>query len=113
MIIDVLVEINVGSKNQMFSYNVKEELQAKIKKGIRVTVPFGSRKLEGFVMDIRDSVEKNTYDLKEIINVVDDHPVLTDELLELGHICLILLAPLIHCYQTMLPVALKAKEIQK
>ena len=114
MIIDVLVEINVGSKNQMFSYNVKEELQAKIKKGIRVTVPFGSRKLEGFVMDIRESVEKNTYDLKEIINVVDDHPVLTDELLELGtYMSNFYLAPLIHCYQTMLPVALKAKRNTK
>ena len=110
MIVDVLVEVNVGNQNQMFSYTVSQELQSQIKKGIRVTVPFGTRKLEGFILDIHKDDTTRDYELKEIINVVDEHPVLNDELLDLGkHMSELYLAPLIHCYQTMLPVALKAK----
>jgi primosomal protein N' (replication factor Y) len=94
----------------MFTYAVKDDLQSKIKKGIRVTVHFGSRKLEGFVIGINNGTNNKQYDLKEVIDVVDDHPVLNDELLELGdYMSNLYLAPLIHCYQTMLPVALKAK----
>lgn len=111
MIIDVLVEVNVGGQNQMFTYAVSPELRNKIKKGIRVTVPFGNRKLEGFVMNINEDNVKSDYDLKEIINVVDENPVLSEELLDLGeYMSSLYLAPLIHCYQTMLPVALKAKK---
>lgn len=111
LIIDVLVEVNVGSQNQMFTYKVKPELKGEVKKGIRVTVPFGSRKLEGFVMNINERIEKADFDLKEIINVVDKNPVLNDELLDLGnYMSSFYLAPLIHCYQTMLPSALKANK---
>ena len=49
--------------------------------------------------------------MKEIIDVIDEKPVLNEELLDLGiYMSNLYLAPLIHCYQTMLPVALKAKK---
>jgi primosomal protein N' (replication factor Y) len=96
MTVDVLVEVRVGNQNQMFTYAVSSDLQSKIKKGIRVTVPFGSRKLEGFDIGINNENSKD-YDLKEVINVVDDHPVLNDELLELGNYMFdIYLAPYQH-----------------
>lgn len=111
MTIDVLVEVSVGSQNQMFTYGVDHNLESKIQKGIRVIVPFGNRKLEGFVIDIHNDETNKSFDLKDIIDVVDDHPVLNDELLDLGrYMSDLYLAPLIHCYQTMLPVALKAKK---
>lgn len=113
MTVDVLVEMSVGNQNQTFTYAVNHDLESKMKKGIRVTVPFGSRKIEGFVIAINNNVQPD-YELKEIINVVDEKPVLNDELLELGqYMSNLYLAPLIHCYQTMLPVALKAKKSTK
>ncbi|MDD2203010.1 MAG: primosomal protein N' [Bacilli bacterium] len=113
MTVDVLVEVSVGNQNQMFTYNVEQSLQPKIKTGIRVIVPFGSRKLEGFVININNTTDIE-YDLKNIIEVVDEKPVLNEELLDLGnYMSDFYLAPLIHCYQTMLPVALKAKRRTK
>ena len=110
MTVDVLVEVSVGNQNQMFTYAVNHELELKITKGVRVTVPFGSRKLEGFVVGVKNEQSSTSYDLKEIIDVVDYQPVLNEELLDLGtYMSDTYIAPLIHCYQTMLPVALKAK----
>ena len=51
------------------------------------------------------------YEVKDIIKLVDDRPVLNEEMLELGrYMCKKTLAPLTMCYQTMLPRALKARE---
>jgi primosomal protein N' (replication factor Y) len=114
MTIDVLVEVSIGSQNQMFTYGVDHNLESRIKKGIRVIVPFGNRKLEGFVINVKNDTQDKDYDLKNIIDIVDENPVLNDELLELGnYMSNLYLAPLIHCYQTMLPVALKAKKKTK
>lgn len=114
MTIGVLVEISIGNQNQTFTYHVDHNFQSKIKKGVRVLVPFGSRKLEGFVVSINEFENDLENGLKEIIDVVDEKPVLNDELLDLGrYISNTYLAPLIHSYQTMLPVALKAKKRTK
>lgn len=107
MKIDVLVEVNVGTQDQTFTYLVPSELELKIEIGKRVKVPFGNRKLEGFIVAINN--QPQDYQLKEIISVIDEQKVLTPEMFALGkYMSNITLAPLIHCYQTMLPTALKA-----
>lgn len=108
MIISVLVEININKKEKTFDYNVPLSMQKFIKKGIRVTVPFGKQVLEGFVTDIKN---KSDYELKDIINIVDKESILNDELLSLGkiisneNVC-----NLISVYQSMLPKAFKASQ---
>ena len=102
----VLVETKVTSNDMTFTYrvplNINEDLIGK-----RVLVPFGVRKVEGFVLDYTTYDE--TYELKDIIKVIDKEKILNDELLSLGkfmnnkYIC-----SLISCYQAMLPKALKA-----
>jgi primosomal protein N' (replication factor Y) (superfamily II helicase) len=110
MVIGVLVELSAKTINKTFSYIVPKHLQPKIKLGIRVSVPFGTKKVEGFVLEL-DKQNNHTYELKEIIDVIDSEPVLTTELLELGkYISKKTLCYLIEAYQVMLPVALKAKD---
>ena len=95
--------------DKIFDYSVPEELQSKIKVGIRVSVPFGRMTLEGFVLEIKDS-KSTDKELKEIIDVIDEDVILDEELLELGKtISKDTLSTLINCYQVMLPKALKAK----
>ena len=109
MIIGVLVEISSKMVDRIFEYYVPEELQSKIKIGIRVSVPFGRMNLEGFVLEIKNS-KSTDKELKEIIDVVDEDVILDDELLELGkNMRDSTLSTLINCYQVMLPKALKAK----
>lgn len=110
MMAEVLVEIKAKNIDQTFSYLIPKELKSTIKIGVRVVVPFGKQKLEGFVLKIKP-YEKVEYSLKKIIEVVDENPVLTEEMLELGeYISKKTLCNLISCYQTMLPSALKAKQ---
>ena len=104
----VLVELKAKKIDKTFSYLVSENLSDKIKVGIRVLVPFGGQVLEGFVLNIEENKELD-FELKEIIKIVDENPVINEEMLELGkYISSKTLCNLISAYQTMLPAALKA-----
>ena len=108
MIAEVLVELSNKNIDKVFDYIVPEALKNDIKIGIRVTVPFGSQTLEGFVLGVKNDTSLTS--LKEIINVVDKEVILDTELLELGKkMSLKYLSTLISCYQVMLPKALKAQ----
>lgn len=107
MYIGVLVELSNKNIDKIFTYSVPSNLKDKINIGIRVKVPFGRQTLEGFVLSFIDNVEIET---KDILEVIDEEPILNEELLQLGKIMRDkTLATLISCYQVMLPKALKAK----
>ncbi len=107
MIVEVLVEIKAWKIDKTFSYHVPSALEKEIAIGKRVLVPFQKRELEGFIINILNEV---AYETKDIIKVIDENPVLNEELLELGkYISKKTLCNLISAYETMLPVALKAK----
>lgn len=109
MIAKILVEINNINVDKTFDYIVPFEYIENIKIGMRVKVPFASRELEGFVLDLVNSADDN-YELKEIISIVDEKPILNNELLHLGQfMSKKYFSTLISCYQTMLPKALKAQ----
>ena len=109
MIAGVLVELSNKNIDRIFEYDIPSNLLSKIKIGIRVTVPFGNMKLEGFVLSISDN-KSTDKELRSILDVIDDEVVLNDELLELGRVMQKnTLSTLISCYQVMLPKALKAK----
>ena len=108
MYIDVLVELKAKKIDKAFTYIVPSDLKDKVKIGIRVLVPFGKQKLEGFVLSIKDKFDTE-YEVKEIIELIDDEPVLNEELLDIGkYISKKTMCNLISAYQTMLPAALKA-----
>lgn len=105
MFLDVLVELKNKHIDHTFTY-LNNNLDVKV--GCRVLVPFGKQELEGFVLKIHDN--KPDYELKEIISLVDEEPVLTNEMLRLGvYIKNKTLSNLINCYQAMLPKAYRAK----
>ena len=110
MYVEVLIQFNIRSLDYTFTYKVSEDLKDKIKIGKRVRVPFRNKKIEGFILNIIDKVDSE-YQIKDIIDVVDEEVVLNKELLELGeYISKKTLCTKISAYQTMLPKALKAKE---
>lgn len=106
MIAEVLVELKAKNIDKTFSYHIKENQRVLV--GQRVLVPFGKQKLEGFVLKVTNEIPE--YEVKDIEKVIDDEPVINEEMLELGKfISNKTLCNLISCYQTMLPAALKAK----
>ena len=107
MVVGVLVELSNKKVDKIFSYRVPSDLESSIKIGIRVLVPFASLTLEGFILEIKNDYDD---DLKDVIKILDDEPILNDELIYLGRkMSEDTLSTLISCYQAMLPRALKAK----
>jgi len=110
-IAQVIVDVPTSQVNQTFDYSIPEKYQEILSVGMRVTVPFGPRKIMGFVVGISDH---STFDnLKNISNVLDIIPVLTEELIDLGKwLAEDTVSFYITAYQAMLPQVLKA-EYQK
>ena len=108
MLADILVEVVAKTTDKTFTYHIPDGINAK--EGMRALVPFGKRNIEGFIIRIYDEVELD-YEVKDIIQLVDEKPVLNEEMLELGkYISKKTLSPLTLSYQTMLPSGLKARE---
>lgn len=78
MIAEVIVDIAHSEVDKIFDYTCTEEVSV----GCRVVVPFGSMKIEGVVIGVK---EKTDYDkkLKPILRVIDDVPAITAECLEM------------------------------
>ena len=104
MLVSVLVEVKALNE-KTFVYSVPNDLKDKINIGVRVSVPFGNRKVYGLIIDYVDSSE---YDTKDIIEVLDDTPIFSKELIELGKkMSNMYLCSLMSAYESMLPSALK------
>lgn len=73
----VLVNIPTRRINKLFSYAIPEPLSF-VSEGWRVWVPFGARRVEGFITGIEDG---DTAGLKEIIEVWDADPWFDEHML--------------------------------
>ncbi len=61
-----------------FTYSVPDELSDRIQKGMRVIVPFGTRKFySAIVREVHDR-NPDRYAAKEIVSILDDRPVVND-----------------------------------
>lgn len=108
----VVVDVPAKQTDKAFDYLIPEKWMDIIQPGIRVIVPFGPRKIQGFVVDLKANSDFDK--LKEIIEPIDLIPVLNKELLELGQwLTKNTLSFKIITYQAMLPAALKAKYEKK
>ena len=101
MIVGVLVELSNKNIDKVFDYNVPSSLTNNIKLGVRVVVPFGAMKLDGFIVEVKDTSDFS--ELKDIISIKDNSSILNSELLELGKwMSEDLLCTIISSYQVML-----------
>ncbi|SDG96268.1 replication restart DNA helicase PriA [Alteribacillus persepolensis] len=104
----VIVDVPANQTDKLFDYLVPEELERFISPGMRVVVPFGSRKIQGFVWEITTftSLQK----VKPITELLDPFPVLTPEMMKLAEylanetVCFLITA-----LQSMIPAAIRAK----
>ncbi|MCF6094883.1 primosomal protein N' [Microaerobacter geothermalis] len=111
MIAKVVIDLPVDSIDKPFDYAVPGSLIPLIKKGCRVMVPFGTMKRMGFVVELVDS--PSIIHVKEILEVLDDHPLLTEELIVLGEwMSQYYLCPMAKVYQAMIPSMLRLKYIK-
>jgi len=105
MAVDVAVPLPIRGT---FSYLLPKGLKENPEAGTRVLVPFQGRHLIGIIVSASKSDRKN---LKEIIRVLDDKPILSRDLVELGRwISWYYLAPLGESYRVMLPPGILSRK---
>ena len=81
---DVFVNIPVKSIARAYTYRVPEEL-SKIEAGWRVFVPFGSRKVEGFVVETHElTTAPENITLKDVIAAVDEECWFSPQMIEIA-----------------------------
>lgn len=107
MIARVIVDVPANQTDRLFDYAIPEAFVDLVEPGMRVVVPFGPRKIQGFVISV---VEESELDkLKELEEIKDVTPVLTSELLDLGFwLAEKTLCYAVSAFQAMLPAAMKA-----
>lgn len=108
-IASVIVDVPARQTDRPFDYLIPERWEDLVVPGMRVAVSFGPRKLQGFVIAVKDTVDADVQKIKELADLLDVTPVLNEELLSLGFwltdetLCFTISA-----FQAMLPTAIKA-----
>ena len=59
LIAHVVVDIPSKNVDKMFDYKIPQDIEEIVKVGVRVEVPFGSRKIQGFVIDISEHLSSD------------------------------------------------------
>ena len=67
--------------DKQFTYRVPKPLENKIALGMRVWVPFGPRRIVGYVVDLTEKAQIEN--AKPIESIIDAHPMISEELLKL------------------------------
>lgn len=110
-LIECWIERPVRSLDQTYTYLSRNEVQS----GCRVLVPFGPKQLMGFVESCKYTdktseqlKQENGFEIKEIIEVIDEEPFINEELHDLAfYMKDITLSTTISCFQAMLPSIIK------
>lgn len=83
MIAEVIVEVSNAQVDKVFDYEVPSFLHGKNIAGYRVLVPFGNRKIEGYVIKQKETTKVEANKLKSLIKLIDEKPTILPEMIEL------------------------------
>lgn len=83
---EVIVANKCKETDRAYSYLIPKDLEDKVAVGSRVIVPFGmgNKQLEGYVIQLKDSIDFNVSRIKPVVRVIDDEPVMSPMLVELA-----------------------------
>lgn len=84
MIAEIALEKTSYSFDRLFSYSIPDKM--KVEAGMRVKVPFGNgnKSKIGVVFKVREKNESDSNRLKKLLDVIDEKPVLSEELLTIA-----------------------------
>ncbi|MFD1204097.1 MULTISPECIES: primosomal protein N' [Sporosarcina] len=110
MIAEVIVDVSAYPIDRPFDYTVPNSMQSVVECGSRVKVPFGPRKVLGYITGLKDESDIDERKLKPIHELIDLEPILSEELLSLSKwLAKETLSYEVDALQVMLPAAMRAK----
>lgn len=84
MYANIIVDISHEKLDQAFQYLVPQEMEGTLKEGMRVRVPFGSRTLTGYIIELTDTAEYEPEKMKPILSVEEDAVAVETQLIALA-----------------------------
>ncbi len=78
----VIVDIAHADVDRVFTYRVPEGMR--LVAGTRVSVPFGSQRREGFVLEVRRPEAGDPEKVRDVLGPLEDYPALLPDLIELA-----------------------------
>lgn len=106
----VVVDVPVTRTDRPFDYRVPSSIQGFVQVGSRVMVPFGPRKLQGFVIELSNETQFSLEKVRNIEEVLDIEPPLTPELVQLAKwMSERYMSTYYGALQVMIPSALRSK----
>lgn len=66
---NIIVDISHEKLDKTFQYLIPENLQAEVRAGVLVEIPFGNRKITGYVVELTEEAEFDVSRLKPIIGI--------------------------------------------
>ena len=104
------VSVNIARIDKSLSYLVPPELTGQLKPGHLVLVPLGNRIAQGVVLANLEKPDVETSAVKELIALLSDELVLTEQQLELAQwLSAATMAPIGACVGLMLPVGISQR----
>ena len=82
---EIIVDNRSSKTDKPYTYRISLDMLESIEEGMRVLVPFGrgDRVVKGIVTQILESYDGD-YRLKDIIDVIDDEPLISRDMIELS-----------------------------
>ncbi len=109
---EVIVEIAHEQVDRVFTYRVPEGMA--LQPGMRVMVPFGPRKVEGYVIRLLNRCDLPEARVKDVLRPLEDYPVLLPHMMELAvwlreqaH------CPLVEALRLLIPAQMRGERIKE
>lgn len=111
---NVIVDISNDRVDRFFQYKIPPELYDVVHPGVQVEVPFGTRRMKGYVLEITDEPEIEESRIKEITAVIPNSVAIEQQMIELAvWIRQNYGATLNHALKTVMPVKQQKKQLTK
>lgn len=84
MYANIIVDISSEKLDKTFQYLVPPELEDKITEGMRVAVPFGSRRITGYVTALTDTPEYDVSKIRPVLSIIKESFAIESQLIALA-----------------------------
>lgn len=81
---NIIVDISHEKLDKTFQYRVPERMRERLVLGMQVYIPFGNRKVKGYVVELTNEAEYDVTKLKDIIGIVTDSIPIESQLIALA-----------------------------
>lgn len=82
---DIIVDISIDKLDKTFQYILPDELLGSVEIGSQVNVPFGNRRITGYVVNITDEAEFDTDRMKKVESMVTNAVTIDGRMIKLAY----------------------------